>query len=145
MTDTIEQIVSDHADEEMARNAYLEKDIVIAGEGSSAWSVISMDGGFRFHDDTPCVIYGGLKTTEAAEVARWKALAGLKDLTQRSPYGPHEAPSRYFEAAGRVLQTLREEGVTHDDLIALTVRIAHAAANERSGSDDPFDEEEIPF
>ena len=145
MTDTIEKIAADHTAEERAHNAAMEKDVVIAGDGNCNWAVISLDGSHRFHDPAPCVIYSALDTREAAEVARWDALLGLTDPTHNSPYGPSEVPLSYFNAAGRVLRTLRDEGVASDDMIALTVRIAHAAANERSGSDDPFDEEDIPF
>ncbi len=141
MTDTIEQIVNDHADEVRAREDALEDDVQIVGHGPTGWAVMSKSGDFRFHDAFPCIIYSGLQTREAAEVARRDALAGLTDPTHRSPYGPSEVPLSYFEAVGRVVAKLREEGVQSEDLIGLAVGIAEAASG---GHQDNF-AGELPF
>ena len=142
MTDTIKQIVNDHADEVRARDAALEDDVQVVGHGPSGWAVLSKSGDFRFHDERPfdiecpCIIYSGLQTREAAEVARRDALAGLTDPTHRSPYGPSEVPLSYFEAVGRVVAKLREEGVQSEDLIGLAVGIAEAAQPSKPKTGD---------
>ncbi len=148
MTDTIEQIVNNHADEVRAREDAWEKDVIIAGDSNCHWAVISMCGAHRFHDPQPCVIHSGLTTREAAEVARRDALLGLTDQTHRSPYGPSEVPLSYYNAVGRVIAKLKKEGVQSEDIIGLAVGIAEAAAGPDS-SGGPFDRdkdgEEIPF
>ena len=121
-----------HDEIEAARIAAWEEDVIIAGDGNCHWAVISMDGGHRFHDRQPCVIHAGLESREAAEVARWDALLGLTDQTHRSPYGPSEMPLSYYNAVGRVVAKLREEGVQSDYLIALAVSIAEAASERCS-------------
>ena len=144
MTDTIEQIVNDHADEVRAREDHWDKDVIIAGDGNCRWAVISMCGAHRFHDSHPCVIHAGLESREAAEVARWDALIGLTDQTHRSPYGPSEVPLSYYNAVGRVMGKLKAEDVTSDDLIALAVGIA-GAATERTQSLGEGDADFTPF
>jgi len=143
MTDTIEQIVAEHTEEEAARIAATEKDVVIAGDSNRDWAVISMCGLHRFHDSCPCVIYGGLETREAAEVARQDAMIGLLDATHRQPYGPSEVPKKYFNAVGRVLAKLRSEGIQHDDLLRLASDLVVVAehiqwANRPNDDERPF-------
>ena len=87
-----------------------QDDVQIVGHGPSGWAVISKAGAFRFHDECPCIIYSGLSTREAAEVARWDALIGLTDQTHNSPYGPSKVPLSYFNAVGRVLAKLAASG-----------------------------------
>ena len=142
MADTIEQTVNDHADELRAREDAYDDDVQIVGHGPTGWAVLSKSGDFRFHDHHPVVIYSGLNTREAAEVARRDALAGLTDPTHRSPYGPSEVPLSYFEAVGRVVARLREEGIQSEDLIGLAVDIAKAAAGGRQNTSLP---DEPPF
>ena len=125
------------------RMAAFEEDVVIAGDGDHDWAVISLSGKYRFSDDddeTPCIIYSDLNSREAAEVARRRLLRDYAD-PQLISYPPS---SRQFNAAGRVLQTLRSEGVAHDNIIALAAIIANAAGDPSQGRNPSMDEE-IPF
>lgn len=117
-------------------------DVRIIGDGNRDWAVISMLGHFRFDEECPCVIYSGLKTREAAEVAARDALAGLDDETHRCPYGPSEVPIKYFNAVGRVVRELRKANVDDGDVIALAVNIWEAAANGDGLGDC---DDELPF
>jgi len=147
MTNTITPTIADHDAGIATRVAAFEKDVVIGGDGVRAWAVISLDGSHRFHDPAPCVIYSALDTREAAEVARWSALLDLADPGRN---GQVELPLSYFNSAGRVLRTLRCEGVTADDMIALAARLVDAAACEtprrKPGDDHPWaDADDAPF
>ena len=124
-----------------------EDDFQIVGDGMTNWAVMSKRGHFRFHDPHPVVIYAGLSTCEAAEVARQDALANFAE-NPHSPYPKNSVPLSYLNAVGRVVAKLRKDGVQTEDMVRLAVGIAEAAAGPDS-SHGPFDRdkdgEEIPF
>jgi len=120
---------------EVTEAVWDDDDVLIVGDRHRGWAVMSKSGMFRFHDAHPCVIYSGLLTREAAEIARQEAVDALT-ADPRNPYRPCRAPLLSFEAVGRVLAELRAAEIKVDDLIRLAVNIAEAAAGKVPAPDD---------
>ena len=99
--------------------------LAVAKHGKQHWAVI-------WTGDAPMVVYSGLATPEAAEVALYITAEQIADNGE--PYGPSEVPLDHFEAVGQLLKHLRNDGIgyTAEYAIRLHNREAGAAARQAS-------------
>jgi hypothetical protein len=121
-------------------------DLTIVGDGNRNWAVLSASGAWRSEPAAPCVVYSGLQSREATEVARDDALACLNDPAHGAPFESSEVPLNFFNALGRVVRAIREFGIEGDDALKLARHVADAATVidcEHFG--DVLDADERPF
>lgn len=104
----------------------------IVRHGNQRWAVI-------LNGKEPVVVYAGLGTQEAAEAARHEAAGQMAE--NGSMYGPSEVPSETFEQVGRVMQTLRDQGLGEHATVELACKVYLAARPLYS----PDLDMEIPF
>ena len=95
------------------------RNLSVARDGNTEWAVI-------WTGDKPMVVYSGLASREAAEVAMDTAMHQLADNGQ--PYGPSALPDSYFNAVGDVLMRLKRDGA--ENLVTYAAKVW-----EREGGD----------
>lgn len=99
------------------RERIADDEIAVVANGT-CWAVLDLR--HRYTEDgkapLPDILYSGLESREAAEMARREAIAWLLD--HGAPYGPSEVPVSVFDVAGRLLKFLCARDVADAESLA---------------------------